>query len=156
VRSPLLANVYVPEGLDTWCETVVPAHGRGKVVLDRDADAFVMGCEWEADARRLTEVLPQRFAKYGREINPAKTKVVDCGRPQRSPAGRKPGTCSLLGFVHDWGKTGRGRDTIKRQTEGKRLRRPLGACWRWCRDNRHRPLQEQYASLWAKRRGYYQ
>ena len=35
VISPLLANVYLHEVLDTWCETVVQAHCRGKVVLDR-------------------------------------------------------------------------------------------------------------------------
>ena len=35
VLSPLVANGYVHEGLDTWCETVVQAHCRGKVVLYR-------------------------------------------------------------------------------------------------------------------------
>ena len=38
VCSPLLANVYVHEVLDTWFETVVQAHCRGKVVLYRYAD----------------------------------------------------------------------------------------------------------------------
>src|SRR5712691_10985295 len=117
---------------------------------------FVIGCEWAEDARRIKEVLPKRFAKYGLEINTEKTKLVDFGRPQRSTSGRKPGTCSFLGFVHYWGKTWRGSYPIKRKTEGKRLRRTLGEFWRWCRDNRHRPLQEQYASLCAKLRGYYQ
>ncbi len=156
VISPLLANVYLHEVLDTWFETVVQAHCRGKVVLYRYADDFVIGCEWEEDARRIKEVLPKRFAKYGLEINTEKTKLVDFGRPQRSTSGRKPGTFSFLGFVHYWGKTWRGSYTIKRKTEGKRLRRTLGEFWRWCRDNRHRPLQEQYASLCAKLRGYYQ
>ena len=55
VLSPLLANVYVHEVLDTWCETVVQAHGRGKVVLYRYADDVVIGCEREEDARRLRE-----------------------------------------------------------------------------------------------------
>jgi hypothetical protein len=48
--------VYVPEGLDTRCETVVQAHGRGQGVLSRDADEVVMGCEREEDARRISEV----------------------------------------------------------------------------------------------------
>jgi group II intron reverse transcriptase/maturase len=156
VISPLLANVYLHEVLDTWFATVVRAHCQGKVALWRFADDFVIGCELEEDARRMKEVLPKRFAKYGLEINTEKTKVVDFGRPQRSSAGRQPGTFSFLGFVHYWGKTWRGGHTIKRKTEGKRLRRTLGAFWRWCRDNRHRPLQEQYALLCAKLRGYYQ
>jgi RNA-directed DNA polymerase len=156
VISPLLANVYLHEVLDTWCETVVQAHCRGKVVLYRYADDVVIGCEREEDARRISEVLPKRFAKYGLEINTEKTKVVRFGRPQRSSADRQAGTFSFLGFVHYWGKTWRGSHTIKRKTEGKRLRRSLGAFWRWCRDNRHRPLQEQYTLLCAKLRGYYQ
>ena len=153
VISPLLANVYLHEVLDTWFETVVRAHCRGKVALWRFADDFVIGCELEEDARRIKEVLPKRFAKYGLEINTEKTTVVDFGRPQRSSGGRQPGTFSFLGFVHYWGKTWRGGHTIKRKTEGKRLRRTLGECWRWCRDTRHRPLQEQDALRCAKRRG---
>ncbi len=156
VISPLLANVYVHEVLDTWFETVVKAHCRGHVVLERYADDFLIGCELEEDARRIKEVLPKRFAKYGLEINAEKTTMVDFGRPQRPASGRKPGTFSFLGFVHYWGKTWRGGYTIKRKTEGKRLRRTLGEYWRWCRDTRHRPLQEQYATLCAKLRGYYQ
>ena len=153
VISPLLANVYLHEVLDTWFAIVVKAHCRGQVVLYRYADDFLIGCVLESDARRIMEVLPKRFAKYGLAINAAKTKLVNFGRPQRSTVGRPPGTCSFLGFVHYWGTTWRGGYPIKRKTEGKRLRRTLGEYWRWCRDNRHRPLQEQYALLCAKRRG---
>lgn len=156
VISPLLANAYLHEVLDTWFETVVKAHCRGQVVLYRYADDFIIGCELEEDARRIKEVLPKRFAKYGLEINTEKTKLVDFRRPKRPTSGGKPGTFSFLGFVHYWGKTWRGEYTIKRKTEGKRLRRTLGEFWRWCRDNRHRPHQEQYGSLCAKLRGYYQ
>src|SRR2546428_14034096 len=95
VTSPLLANVYLHEVLDTWFETVVQAHCRGKVVLYRYADDVVIGCEREEDARRIIEVLPKRFAKYGLEINTEKTKVVRFGRPPRPSAERQPGTFSL-------------------------------------------------------------
>ncbi len=146
VSSPLLANVYVHDVLDTWCETVVKAHCRGHVALYRYADDCLIVCEWAEDARRMQDVLPKRFATYGREINAEKPTRVDFGRPQRRKDGRKPGTFSVLGFVHDWGKTWGGGFTSKRKTEGKRLRRSLGELWRWCRDNRPRPLQEQYAT----------
>jgi hypothetical protein len=154
VRSPLRAHVDVHAVLDPGCETVGQAHCRGKVVLDRYADDGVIGGEREEEARRLTEVIPKRFAKDGLEINTAKTKGVRFGRPQRSSAERQPGTFSLLGFVHSWGKTWRGSSPITRKTEGKRLRRSLGECWRWCRDNRHRSLQEQSVFRCAKLRGY--
>jgi RNA-directed DNA polymerase len=156
VLSPLLANAYLHDGLDTWCETGVKAHCRGHVVLWRYADDILIGCELESDARRIMAAVPKRFAKSGLEINADKTTLVDFGRPQRPTSGGKPGTVRFLGFVHYWGKTWRGGYTSKRKTAGKRLRRTLGALWRWCRDNRHRPLQEQYATWCAKRRGYYQ
>lgn len=156
VISPLLANVYLHEVLDTWFQHVVQPHCRGKVVLYRYADDFVIGCELIEDARRITEVLPKRFAKYGLEINTEKTRLVRFGRPQRAADALQSGTFSFLGFVHYWGKTWRGSYPIKRKTEGKRLRRSMDAFWQWCRNNRHRPLQEQYTTLCAKLRGYYQ
>ena len=48
--------MYLHEVLDTWCETVVQAHCRGKVVLYRYADDVVIGCERAEDARRIIEV----------------------------------------------------------------------------------------------------
>ena len=48
--SPLLANVYLHEVLDSWFAEVVTAHCRGKVVMYRYADDFVIGCELESDA----------------------------------------------------------------------------------------------------------
>jgi hypothetical protein len=139
--------------LDTWCETVVPAHCRGQVVLSRDADDVGRGCEREEDARRIIEVVPKRFAKYGLESHTAKPTVVRLRRPPRSSADRQPGTVSVLGGVHAWGKPWRGSSPSTRKPEGTRLRRTLGECWRWCRDTRHRPPQEQDVLRCAKRRG---
>ena len=36
------------------------------------------------------------------------------------------------------------------------MSRTLSSLWQWCRDNRHRPLPEQYQTLCAKLRGHYQ
>jgi RNA-directed DNA polymerase len=160
VISPLLANVYLHEVLDKWFAEVVVPHCRGKVLLIRYADDFIIGCEREEDAQRIMQVLPLRFARYGLEINAEKTKLVRFVRPRwksnRDASGRKPGTFSFLGFVHYWGKTWRGGHTLKRKTEGKRLSRTRTSFWQWCRENRHRPLEEQYHALCAKLRGYYQ
>ena len=83
VISPLLANVYLHEVLDTWFAEVVTAHCRGKVVMYRYADDFVIGCELESDARRIMKAIPQRFAKYGLEINEEKTRMISFRRPPR-------------------------------------------------------------------------
>jgi len=159
VISPLLANVYLHEVLDTWFAEVVRAHCRGKVVMYRYADDFVIGCELESDARRIMKAIPQRFARYGLEINREKTKLVDFRRPcwgyDPKKHGPKPDTFSFLGFTHYWGKTWKGGHTIKLKTETKRMFRAVRNFWQWCRDNRHRPLEEQYATLCMKLRGYY-
>jgi RNA-directed DNA polymerase len=82
--------------VDAWLETVVKAHCRGQVVLYRYADDFLIGCELERDARRIEEVLPKRFAKYGLEINPEKTKLVNFRHPRRGPDSRQPGAIALF------------------------------------------------------------
>jgi RNA-directed DNA polymerase len=160
VLSPLLANVYLHEVLDKWFAEVVTAHCTGKVVLIRYADDFIIGCQRADDAARIMRALPQRFAKYGLELNTEKTQLVNFARPRRGrgqdPQGRKPGTFSFLGFVYYWGKTFRGGYTIKRKTEGKRIARTCSSFWQWCRDHRHDSLADQYRTLCAKLRGYYQ
>jgi group II intron reverse transcriptase/maturase len=160
VISPLLANVYLHEVLDTWFAEVVQAHCTGKVVLIRYADDFIIGCSREEDAGRIMKVLPQRFARFGLEINTEKSKLVNFVRPRRSsgrgPDGKKPGTFCFLGFVYYWGKTFRGGYTIKRKTEGKRIARTSSSIWKWCRAHRHDSLTDQYRTLCAKLRGHYQ
>ena len=159
VISPLLANVYLHEVLDTWFVEVVTPHCRGKVVMYRYADDFVIGCELESDARRIMKALPQRFAKYGLEINEAKTQMIPFRRPPRQPGprrGSKPGTFSFLGFTHYWGQTRQGWYTIKWKTDSSRLRRSISSFWQWCRDHRHLAVEQQYRILCAKLRGYYQ
>lgn len=160
VISPLLANVYLHEVLDTWFAEVVTAHCRGKVVIYRYADDFVIGCELESDARRIMRALPQRFAKYGLEINEEKTRVISFRRPpanySRETHGPKPGTFNFLGFTHYWGKTKKGWYTIKWRTDRRRLSRTVSSYWQWCRRHRHLPVEDQYKTLRAKLRGYYQ
>jgi hypothetical protein len=160
VISPLLANVYLHEVLDQWFQDVVVAHCRGRVVMYRYADDVIIGCASEKDARRIMKVQPLRFAKYGLEINAEKTRLIRFVRPHwgfdPGKDGPKPETFTFLGFTHYWGKIRSGGYTVKRKTEGKRLRRTVSSLWQWCRDQRHRPLEQQHRDLCAKLRGYYQ
>src|SRR5207248_8428695 len=91
VVSPLLANVYLHYVLDVWFEQQVKPCLRGRAFLIRYADDFVMGFACEADARRVLEVLPKRFAKYGLTLDPDKTRLVPFVRPGQQPdsAGRE-------------------------------------------------------------------
>ncbi len=67
VVSPLLANIYLHEVLDTWFEREVKPRLQGRAQLIRYADDFVLILEHRSDAERVMEVLPKRFGKYGEE-----------------------------------------------------------------------------------------
>jgi RNA-directed DNA polymerase len=54
----------------------------------------------EEDARRVFEVLPKRFGKYGLTLHPEKTRLVPFHRPDRHDGdGDCHGTFELLGFT---------------------------------------------------------
>jgi RNA-directed DNA polymerase len=156
VISPMLANVFLHHVLDEWFVKDVLPRMQGHCFLTRFADDFIIGCEREADARRIMAVLPKRFTRFRLTIHPEKTALIMFKRPpgrDRSAGGT--GTFDFLGFTHYWAKTRQGYWVIKRKTVGKRLRRFMKESWTWCRENRHAPLQEQYRTLCSKLRGYY-
>jgi RNA-directed DNA polymerase len=157
VASPLLANVFLHQVLDEWFVKDVQPRMQGRCFVTRFADDFIIGCELEADARRVMAVLPKRFNRFSLTIHPEKTALIAFKRPPRREASAGgAGSFDFLGFTHYWAKTRRGYWVLKRKTVGKRRRRFMQAIWAWCRDNRHAPLQEQYRTLCAKLRGYYQ
>lgn len=61
----VLANVYLHEVLDTWSEQVVTPRLSGRATLVRYADDAVLLFERKQDARKVMNVLPKRFGKYG-------------------------------------------------------------------------------------------
>ena len=81
VISPLLANVFLHYVLDTWFRQEVQPRLRGRAHLIRYADDFVILFTHEEDARRVMEVLPKRFGKYGLTLHPDKTRLVPFRRP---------------------------------------------------------------------------
>jgi hypothetical protein len=130
---------------------------RGRSFLIRYGDDFVLGCELEADARRIMTALPKRFARLGLTIHPQKTALVAFSKPSaRAEGSQGKSTFEFLGFTHYWARSRRGYWVIKRRTAKKRLRRTLTALWQWCRSHRHRKVEEQHQELCQKLRGHYQ
>jgi RNA-directed DNA polymerase len=158
VISPLLANIYLHCVLDEWFEREVKPRLRGRAFLIRYADDFVMGFVHEEDARRVLDVLPQRFGRYGLTLHPEKTRLVPFVRPsQRADSeetGPRPGSFDLLGFTHFWAKSRRGYWVVKRQTASSRFSRAVKKIAEWCRWNRHRPIGEQHRILSRKLVGH--
>jgi RNA-directed DNA polymerase len=161
VVSPILANVFLHYVLDVWFAEEVQPRMRGQAFLIRYADDFVIGFTREDDARRVMDVLPKRFGKYGLTIHPEKTKLVPFRRPPYSrspkggPDGDRPGTFDLLGFTHYWSRSRKGNWVVKRKTSASRFTRAVRTIAQWCRNNRHRPIAEQHQVLSRKLRGHY-
>jgi group II intron reverse transcriptase/maturase len=161
VVSPLLANVFLHYVLDEWFAREVQPRLKGRSFLIRYADDFVMGFSHEADARRVMDVLPKRFEKYGLTLHPEKTRLVPFERPTDRP--ERPGaqkrtpaaTLDLLGFTHFWGRSRKGRWVVKRKTSKSRLSSRLQALAEWLRKERHRPIAEQHRTLSQKLRGHF-
>ena len=160
VVSPLLANIFLHYVLDEWFEQEVRPRLKGHAFLIRYADDFVMGFAREEDARRVLEVLPKRFEKYGLTVHPQKTRLVPFERPPADPnrpgtlARTPPETFDLLGFTHYWDRSRKGRWTVKRKTSRSRYSRGLKAIAQWCRKNRHEAIADQHRTLSQKLRGH--
>ena len=78
--SPLLANVYLHYVLDLWADWWRKRHARGDVIIVRFADDFIVGFEHREDAERFRDELGGRFAKFGLELHPDKTRLIEFGR----------------------------------------------------------------------------
>jgi RNA-directed DNA polymerase len=161
VISPMLSNIFLHYVLDDWFERDVQPRLKGSSFLIRFADDFAMGFTCEEDARRVMEVLPKRFEKYGLTIHPEKTRLVPferpSDRPKRSGTALRvpPGTFDLLGFTHYWGRSRRGYWVVKRKTSDTRFCRGLRVLALWCRKNRHCTLAAQQKTLGQKLRGHF-
>jgi len=155
VISPLLANIYLHEVLDTWWVREVMPRLRGAAFAVRYADDFVLVFSELEDARRVQDVLPRRFGKYGLTLHPEKTRLVRFVCPG-GPRGDPPETFDFLGFTHYWAKSRKGRWVPKQRTARDRLRRTVRRIREWCRQWRHLPVPDQAKILGQKLRGHYQ
>ena len=158
VVSPMLANIFLHEVLDAWFDQEVKPRLAGRALLFRYADDAVFLFANETDARRVLEVLPKRLGKYGLELHPDKTRLVDFRRPDRfAPMGASegPGTFDLLGFTHYWAKARSGKWVVKQRTAKDRFRRAVKRVVDWCREHRHDAVRAQQQALGQKLRGHF-
>jgi group II intron reverse transcriptase/maturase len=156
--SPLLANVYLHYVFDLWVAWWRRRHAHGDVIIVRFADDFVAGFEYEDDARQFLTDLRERFAKFGLELHPDKTRLLEFGRHaawRRAARGvGKPETFDFLGFTHLCGKTKTGRFWLRRITISKRMRAKLREVNDQLKRRRHQPIPLQGQWLAAVVRGH--
>jgi RNA-directed DNA polymerase len=146
VISPLLANVYLHYVFDLWAQNWRTKSATGEMIFVRYADDFVMGFQHRSDAERCLQELRGRLAKFGLELHPDKTRLLEFGRfaaERRSQRGQgKPETFTFLGFTHYCGTTRQGAFTIKRQSAGQRMRTKLQSLRERLWQRLHQPLAE--------------
>ncbi len=161
VISPILSNIFLHEVLDVWFEEVVKPRLKGKAFLIRFADDSLIACSSESDASRVRTALERRFTRYGLEVHPEKTRVVNFRRPPSKPGnqkegqGRRPRSFDMLGFTHFWGKSRQGNWVVKRKTAKDRLCRSLRKIAEWCKVYRYADVAWQHSMLVPKIRGHY-
>ncbi|MGV1009515.1 MAG: group II intron reverse transcriptase/maturase [Dermatophilaceae bacterium] len=145
--SPLLANVYLHYVYDLWVDWWRRQHARGEVITVRFADDFIVGFEDEEDARRFLDELRERFAKFGLELHPDKTRLIEFGRHaarRRQARGLgKPETFDFLGFTHICARSRSGWFWLKRITISKRMRAKLREVNDQLKRRRHQPIPVQ-------------
>ena len=150
VISPTLANIYLHYVLDLWFQKKWRVHEvKGDTIIVRYADDFVVGFQHKQDAERFLHDLKERLGRFGLELHPDKTRLIEFGRfaieNRRQRGLGKPETFDFLGFTHYCVKDGKGRFQLGRKPVSKRMRRTLKRIKEELRRRMHHTTLDQTA-----------
>ena len=160
VASPLLANVYLHYAFDLWTQHWRKHRATGDMIVVRYADDIVLGFQRRTDAERFLQEWKERLRKFGLELHPDKTRLIEFGRfatANREQRGEgKPETFNFLGFTHICGRTRKtGKFTVMRKTIRKRLSAKLKELKEELRRRWHEPVAEVGQWLRSVVQGYF-
>ncbi|HUE88244.1 MAG TPA: group II intron reverse transcriptase/maturase [Vicinamibacterales bacterium] len=160
VISPLLANIYLHYVFDLWAHRWRRHHASGDMMIVRYADDIVLGFEHQRDAERFLAAWRERLARFGLELHPDKTRLIEFGRDaataRKARGEGKPETFDFLGFTHICGTTRKtGRFIVKRQTIRRRFSAKLAAIKEALRRRWHAPVATTGRWLRAVIQGYF-
>ena len=159
VLSPILSNVYLHHVLDVWFAEQAQPRLRGPSTLVRYCDDFVMLFAYKNDADRVLTVLGKRLDKFGLQLHPDKTRLVDFRhRPMhRSAEGSEPFATifNFLGFTHIWARSRWGKVVVRQLKAKDRFARALQAIDQQCRRMRHWLVRDQHQRLCRMLKGHY-
>ena len=157
--SPLLANVFLHYSLDLWIRQWRKTRAKGSVIFVRYCDDFVIGFQYEEDARQLWADLSTRLGKFGLSLHEDKTRLLEFGKfakERRLKRGlKRPETFNFMGFTHYCSESRNGRFVVKRKTQRQRTIRKLRQLRLECRRRMHTPLMDQHKWLTSVLRGHY-
>jgi group II intron reverse transcriptase/maturase len=80
VISPILANLYLHYVLDLWVNQWRRKKAAGDVIFVRYADDAVLGFQYRDEAELFLKELGERLGKFGLELHPEKTRLIEFGR----------------------------------------------------------------------------
>jgi group II intron reverse transcriptase/maturase len=151
IISPILANIYLHEVLDSWFEDVVKPELKGKAIIYRYADDFVCAFQYKKDVDRFFRTLPKRMVKYGLELEESKTSVLRFSRFHPS----RQRTFHFLGFEFYWFPDRKGISRVQRRTSPKKQRAAFKRIKDWIKKARHLPKKKFFSTLKRKLTGHY-
>jgi len=160
VISPLLANVYLHYVFDLWVQHWRKHRTSGELIVVRYADDLVLGFQHRGDAEQFLQDWWERLQKFGLELHPDKTRLIEFGRfaaANRKKRGEgKPETFNFLGFTHICGQSRKnGKFLVLRKTIRKRLLAKLRQVKDELRVRMHQPLAELGKWLRSVVQGYF-
>lgn len=159
VISPLLANIYLHYALDLWFEKVFRRKCAGYARLIRYADDFVVCFQYKADAELFHKELGSRLGKFGLEVEPTKTKVMEFGRFAVKNAlrkGERAETFDFLGLTHYCGTSRNGKGfRMKRVTARKKFVAKLKLFKEWLKKSRQMNTKVLWETAKAKLQGHF-
>ena len=71
--SPLLSNLFMHYAFDDWLARMQPL-----VRFERYCDDAIVHCVSEKQARYIMRSIKERLARFGLELHPTKTRIVQC------------------------------------------------------------------------------
>ena len=137
VISPVLANIYLHYVLDLWFEKVVKPRCKGRAMLIRYCDDFVVAFQLREEAEAFYRVLPKRLGKFNLAISPEKTRLI---RFSRFHPGKQ--RCfSFLGFEYFWSRDREGEARLRCRTSTRKQHQLMNILYRWIKLNRHQHVK---------------
>ncbi len=150
VISPVLANIYLHYVLDLWFEKRVKSRLRGKAMLIRYADDFVVAFEYEHEAQAFYRELPKRLKEFDLEVAKEKTQLK---RFSRTHPG-KARSFQFLGFEFYWERDRKGEPRVRRRTAKQKHQATLSGFSEWIKSNRSKRMNRFMPMLKRKLTGF--
>jgi len=145
LMSPILANIYLNEVVDTW---FVQNYANYNNIIVRYADDAVFFFKKEDDAREFMLQFEARIEAYGLALNKQKTKAVNFHKANEN-------SFDFLGFTLYWGKQNK-RRCLKVKTQKHKLHKSFTEFYQWIKTNRNSmKLRELWSIAKSKLQGHY-